>query len=188
MNEFQSLLGELVLKVRPKTYVETGFMTGESAKAVVEAMDKNGLGKAYSIEPHVNYSYSHPRLTVVKGFSFDVMPGLFMETGSWDIFLHDSNHDVGCMSFEIELAWRFVTPGGIVACDDYTWGTPPHRAWDKFCIRHKSIPIQLGSVQYVVKPKDEPVAALDALKRNILEAESFSNFDSITYGAKPLFP
>ncbi len=45
MDEFQSKLGALVEQVKPAIYVETGFMIGDSAKAVVNAMNKIGHGK-----------------------------------------------------------------------------------------------------------------------------------------------
>jgi hypothetical protein len=188
-DEFQSKLGELVLQTKPKIYVETGFMTGESAKAVAEAMDKIWEGEVYSIEPFINPAYKHPRLTVVHGFSYTEMEKLFLSTGAWDLFLHDSNHDTGCMTFELELAFRFTRPGGIIACDDYTWGTPSHMAWQYFVARHNLVPIQLGSAQYAYKPTDcaGPVKTKDWSKEQVNAAMKLSNAASVAYGNKPIF-
>jgi hypothetical protein len=186
-NEFQSLLGKLCDEVKPKIYVETGFMTGESSKAVCASMDKNGFGECYSIEPFVDPTFKHPRLTVVHGYSYDKMEEIFLKTGAWDVFLHDSNHDVGCMTFELELAWWFVKPGGIIACDDYTWGMPPHDAWKKFCERHFVKPVQMGSCQYCVKPKNILETKKEEFNETLHLAMSMSDEASVAYGDKPIF-
>ncbi len=187
MNEFQSLLGELAEKVKPMVYVETGFMTGESAKAVCAAMDKNGFGKCFSIEPFIDPTFKHDRLTVVHGYSYDRMEEIFLKTGAWDIFLHDSNHDVGCMTFELELAWWFVRPGGIIACDDYTWGMPEHKAWQNFLIRHSVTHNQMGSAQYCIKPSSTAVPVKSDTAKYVKEAQIISDTASRAYGDKPIF-
>lgn len=190
MNEFQSLLGELAEKVKPGIYVETGFMTGESTKAVLAAMNKLNHGECYSIDPVYKPTFEDARLKFVHGYSYDKMEEVFLATGPWDMFLHDSNHDVGCMTFELELAWRFLKPGGIIVCDDYTWGTPPHDAWKKFCARYSLVAIhQLGSCQYVVKPPAAPITFWNKVSARHCRQDAIriSNEASIAYGVKPIF-
>ena len=190
MNEFQSLLCGLVEETRPSVYVETGFCTGESAKWVLAGMHKNNHGDVYSIECFTQPNFEDPRLHFVHGFSYDKMEEVFLDSGPWDIFLHDSNHDVGCMTFELELAWRFTRPGGIIICDDYTWGTPEHNAWPNFVKRHGGLEVhQLGSCQYVIKPKSEPMPKVDKVWAHKMwyEATRVSDECSVAYGDKPIF-
>jgi hypothetical protein len=190
MNEFQSLLGELVEKVKPLIYVETGFMTGESAKCVLAAMHKTGIGTCHCIEPFSQPTFQDERLKFFRGYSYQKMEEVFNLTGPWDMFLHDSNHDVGCMTFELELAWRYIRPGGYIICDDYTWGTPEHKAWQKFTTKYRFSEVhQLGSCQYVIKPSNSktPIGGKPWASIQRQEAERLSNEASIACGDKPIF-
>jgi len=77
----------------------------------------------------------------------------------WDLFLHDGDHDVMAQTFEYELAWRYLKPGGWLLSDDYTWGLPEHGAWRNFLARHGNPPMRaLGACAIVQKPLNLPVA------------------------------
>lgn len=68
------------------------------------------------------------RWTFHEGMSQRLLPELLAETGSVDLFVHDSEHSLPCTSFELEAAWARLTPGGVVVCDDISWSG----AWEGF--------------------------------------------------------
>ena len=141
---------------KPKIYVETGYMHGESAQAVCIAMENNGFGAAYTIEPNIDPNgLKHPRMNIVHGYSTEKMVEIFKKVGPFDMFLHDSNHGIWCMTFELELAWSLVRPDGVIACDDWTWGNPLQDAWRKFTNRHHVDWKEIGSCAYCIKPNTE---------------------------------
>lgn len=152
MNRFHQELYTFIYDLKPEVVVETGFATGKSAMQILAAMDANDHGSLYSVECFVNQPIFHPRLNFYRGMSYDHLVPIFLKSGPWDVFLHDSDHEVGCQTFEYELAWAFLRPGGVLMSDDYEWGT--HRAWARFCDRHgvKSRTI-LGTVAYCRKPE-----------------------------------
>ena len=61
-----------------------------------------------------------------------------------------------CQTFEYEVAWHFVRGGGLFLSDDVTWGTPPHRAWDRFCRRHEITYTMAGHCAVARKPAAMP--------------------------------
>jgi hypothetical protein len=162
MNEFQPLLGKLVEETKPAVVVETGFMTGVSTKFILDALSKNGKGVLYSIDPFHVPTFHHERLNFVWGYSYEQVLPVFNKSGCWDLFVHDSDHDPGCMAFELEIASQLVKGGGIIACDDYTWGE--YGVWQEFLKRHGYTPIQLGSAQYCLNNKGIqcPLNAMEA--------------------------
>ncbi len=157
---YQDKFRALVLSEGPHVVVETGVMSGLSTHAILAAMDLNDRGILYSVEPDPCggiMDITHPRWQQCKAFSQDVLGPIFRQTGPWDIFLHDSNHEVACQTFEYECAWWFVRPGGIIASDDTCWGldgqhAPTHGAWDSFCKRHELEPFEVGVARAVRKP------------------------------------
>lgn len=41
--------------------------------------------------------------------------------GKLNFFLHDSDHEYENQSFEIDWAWKQLTPGGLLVVDDFVW-------------------------------------------------------------------
>lgn len=152
-NRFHEGLYQLIVSRSPAVVVETGFASGLSAMHILSAMDVVGRGTLYSVECFVNQPIFHPRLRFVKGMSHEVLHKLAGESGPWDFFLHDSDHEVGCTTYEYEMAWAFVRSGGVIMTDDYEWGT--HRSWQQFMSRY-NIPNHtiVGSAAYFEKPPD----------------------------------
>jgi predicted O-methyltransferase YrrM len=146
-NHYQDYLREILLGERrdggsPRTIVETGVSYGISSDRILATLDEIGIpghGFLYSIDsspPAGVFEVSHPRWSKYRQMSTEALPEIYERTGPWDIFLHDSDHEVWCQTFEYEVAWHFVRGGGLIMSDDIPWGTPPHRAWDRFCLRH----------------------------------------------------
>lgn len=152
---FQSELAEFIVKMDLRTIVETGY--GLSTLFILNAINsyhKPESMKLYTIDPDPWFKekISHAQHTFIKDKSVNVLSDLYDKTGAWDLFLHDSNHDILCQTYEFYMAYDSVRPGGFIACDDYTWGE--HGAWRDFCESVKIKPFQMGSLQVIQLPKD----------------------------------
>ena len=183
---YQRGFADLIREHKPDIVVETGVNVGTSTLFILKALDDNGKGKLYSVDPTPCISIEHPRWELVKKLSIDALPEIYRKTGPWDVFLHDSDHSVGCMTLEFEMAWDFVKPGGIIASDDYTWHD--HHAWPNF-IRRKSAttPIDiLGGCQYTIRngAYKENLNPEETLKSAILLA----NEACTKFGVQPYYP
>lgn len=136
-HHYGAQLAIIIKQEKPKIVVETGLQGGYSTEHILSALDTLGDGHCYSIDiiPEVgNSPLIHPRFTHIKGRSQDELKPLYERVGPFDFFIHDSDHEYDCMTFELESAWEYVRDGGIIAGDDLTWGT--HGAWAKFLDRH----------------------------------------------------
>jgi hypothetical protein len=138
-HHYQPELSKIIRQERPKIVVETGLQSGYSSEHILVALDDLGAGHLYSIDPIPEPCHCplvHPRFTHIIARSQDALKPLYEKVGQFDFFIHDSDHEHECMSFELEAAWEYVRDGGIIAGDDLTWGTPPHNAWPQFLARH----------------------------------------------------
>lgn len=181
---YQQELHKLVLEKKPRIIVETGVQTGVSTRNIIKALDEIGNGFLFSIDPYAKSPMIHPRLEFMQGTSVEMMPIIYSKTGPWDFFLHDSDHAVGCMAFELELAWHFVRPGGVIACDDYDWGT--HRAFFCFIERHNLSPYKLfGAAAYIIKGNEAATQIPDAA---FSMAVDVANESCNQNGKRPYYP
>ena len=137
----------LVRTLRPKVVVETGVAAGESTSYILQALADNDYGLLYSIdlpnqmyitekaELHIELNPTDkqpgylvpPRLRgrweLILGSTYDRLPELLSWPGQVDLFLHDSEHTYGTMTFEYECAWPHIRPGGYLVSDDADWNT-----------------------------------------------------------------
>jgi predicted O-methyltransferase YrrM len=147
---YQDRLPELFKLTRLNIVVETGCSEGVSSHYLVTAMDAQNFGQLHSVEAFSEKPFYHPRLHFHSGFSERVLPKLQVSLGPWDMFLHDSDHEEQCQTFEYAFAWDAVRHGGIIATDDPDWGT--HRAWAKFLAKHNVQDQKLGAARYFIRP------------------------------------
>jgi len=175
-NHYQDRLAEFLKDVRPNVVVETGVATGISSERILSALDDLEGGVLHSIDlsPRAGlFEVDHPRWHKHRASSQDVLHEIYAKTGPWDVFLHDSDHGAFCQTFEYEMAWQFVRPGGYILSDDYLWGDPPHGAWQTFCSRHGLAFDKLGGCAIAHKsitaprcvPRDSAAEALSAALR-----------------------
>lgn len=144
---YQNELGDWIREHKPRIIVETGVQNGMSSDRILTALDDIGNGELYSVDPNPAeglFEVVHPKWYPFRALSIDVLCSIYRKTGPWDVFLHDSDHEIYCQTFEYELAWSFVRPGGYIMSDDSTWGDPPHGAWVRFCERHHATPFMIG--------------------------------------------
>lgn len=146
-DRFQEQFAKFVGRTGRSTVVETG--EGVSTLYLLRDIDDMNL---YSIDPNPwsNFGIVHPKHRSIRKPSYEALPALFNEVGEFDIFLHDSNHDIKCMTFELEFAYGVVKQTGYIACDDWTWGG--HNAWNKFVERHSLAQFEIGSLALARKP------------------------------------
>lgn len=133
---WQNRVVDFIHEIKPDIVVETGVYVALSTRKFLTALDTNDRGNLYSCDPDPIVEPKHPRWTLVREPSYVGLPKLFETVGPWYMFIHDSDHDVECQTYEYELAYRCVKAGGYILSDDYTWGTPQHYAWDKFVAKY----------------------------------------------------
>lgn len=117
---------------RPRVVVETGVARGFTTRIVLEALEANDYGHLYSIDlpPPLDEGRLtsetgaavtdalKPRWTLIEGSSRRRLPGLLRELGAIDMFIHDSRHTRRNITFELQLAWKALLPGGFMLADD----------------------------------------------------------------------
>jgi len=137
----------LVRVLRPGVVVETGVAAGESTSYILQALADNQYGFLYSIDlPNQVYVTSKGELHIelnptnkqsgylippklkgrwklILGNTYDKLPELLSQLKQVDLFLHDSEHTYGTMTFEYECAWPHICPGGYLVSDDADWNT-----------------------------------------------------------------
>ncbi len=156
---YQAELGQFILENKPEIIVETG--SGVSTLFILHALDRLGKGHLYSIDPQpfCEFEVIHPRYTLIKKKSFEALAELYLMTGQWDLFLHDSDHWIETQTFEYLTAHDFVKTNGWIFSDDYEWDA--HFAWKRFCDTFKLNPFLLGGIQGVQKIETERINPID---------------------------
>ncbi len=117
--------------LRPRAVVETGVARGITTRFVLEALERNGTGRLWSVdlpplaEPSVHKQvgmavpeHRRERWTYVRGSSRRRLPKLLAQLGSIDLFIHDSRHTERNLLFELSHAWTALGRGGVLVADD----------------------------------------------------------------------
>jgi hypothetical protein len=120
----------LIRHQRPSRVVETGVGRGFTSRFILEALERNGAGRLWSIDlPPVDRSSRSEvglavgdrfadRWSLILGSSRLRLPGLLRELGQVDLFVHDSMHSERNVRFELDRVWKVLKPGGAVVVDD----------------------------------------------------------------------
>lgn len=127
----------LVCHLRPTQVVETGVAHGLSSRIMLEALRRSGEGRLSSIdlpaltihERRAEVGAAVPaalreRWTYIEGASRRRLRPLLRRLGQIELFVHDSLHSTRNVHWELETAWRAISPGGVVVVDDvdFNWG------------------------------------------------------------------
>jgi hypothetical protein len=180
---YQNCLGGLLAEHHrvvghPLSVLETGVRWALSTDSILTELDaQNDGGTLVSVDPFTLpglYAIKHPKWELVAALSKDFLTGLVgrPET-AYDVFLHDSDHEVWCQTFEYEVAWYLVNPGGIIATDDSRWG--PHGAWLSFAARHGQNEMARDNLRYIYKPLNAKVLRGKDLGGAIFVARSLAD-------------
>jgi hypothetical protein len=120
----------IVTHRRPAAVVETGVAHGLTSRVVLEALERNGCGRLWSIDLPAVDSALHSeigmavppdlraRWTYLRGTARQRLPGLLAEPGEIGLFIHDSLHTGRNQLFELESAWSAMPPGAVAMIDD----------------------------------------------------------------------
>ncbi|SRR6266851_6650690 len=128
-----------VRALAPDYIVETGVANGVSSSYLLFALQKNGHGCLHSVglaDPGYLPAGKEPGWLVPDwlrapwhihvGDAREILPGLFAQSGSIDIFIHDSLHTYDHMLWEFETAYSYLRPGGLLISDDALWNAAFH--------------------------------------------------------------
>jgi len=120
----------LVRHRRPEQIVETGVARGFTSRFILEALERNGTGRLWSIDlPPVDRTSQaqvgmavgdlhRERWSLIRGSSRRRLPALVKQLGAIGLFVHDSLHSERNVRFELDLVWPSLAPGGGVVVDD----------------------------------------------------------------------
>jgi hypothetical protein len=119
----------LIGALKPGKVVETGVAHGVTTRVILEALERLGSGRLWSIDlPALDSGLRgsiaiavpdslRERWTYISGTSRRRLPGLLSTIGPIDLFVHDSSHTERNMLFELQRAWPAIARGAIVADD-----------------------------------------------------------------------
>lgn len=159
-HRFQKKLGELIAENGYKLIMETG--SGVSSIYALKAMDNANIdGVLYSIDPAMWYPHpiEHPKFVSIKKKSIDAIIPLYLETGAFDVCVTDGDHEILAQTYEYEMLYRMLKPGGWLICDDVGWNN--NGAWTNFLDRYDFVEEFFGDARCIHKPLGEPVLGFE---------------------------
>jgi len=139
------ILYVIIRLYHPVRCLETGVFYGGNSSFILHALHKNGQGELISIDlpgqevdqkgrhhmvGNSEYipagldigflipDYLKDRWTLVRGDSHQEIPRL---QGSFDFYMHDSEHSYEFLKKEMSLVWDKLTPNAVVMADDLDW-------------------------------------------------------------------
>ncbi len=150
-SRFQKELGALIEMNKLHNVVEIGH--GVSTLFILDALDQLGEGRLISIDkaPWFSDVIEHPRLTLVKKKSYDALLDAYYNIGPFDCAAIDGEHEIGAVTFDMNVCWEFLKPEGFMIMDDWSWSN--HGAYDRFISERNLVAIPMGSTMVVQKPK-----------------------------------
>lgn len=123
-------------KLRPQKVVETGVEKGGTSHMILQALDRNGSGRLWSIDIGSAFQYkgrfvssigplvedrTKPRWNLIKGDAQEVMGDVLAETGDIDMFCAGQGHTYEVQKHEAGLAWPRLRGGGVFVLDRADW-------------------------------------------------------------------
>jgi predicted O-methyltransferase YrrM len=133
----RAVLYSLVRLMRPKLVAEIGTLYAGTTEVFARALWQNGEGVVHTVDPYgiercpaviVQWPVELQRHTQYHAkSSMDFFSRMVLEGKRFDLLLIDGNHDYEYAFFDLQMAARLVTPGGIVVMDNAEQ-TGPFRA------------------------------------------------------------
>lgn len=153
----------LIRKYSIEKIVETGVSMGWSSFMILEALNREKKGSLYSIDLNdseivkenggVGYLVSSDHRTrwhLIIGDSKQHLEKLLHSLNQIDMFIHDSEHSDEHMSFEYNVAWKYLRKGGILCSDDINHSN----VFKDFTSMHEKEISDLITFQEIVRPSD----------------------------------
>jgi predicted O-methyltransferase YrrM len=143
-----TLLGLLVEQVQPKVIVETGIANGTSTRVFLSSLSQNDLQNSILYSVDIDPRVVTSDLIDNSQFKFlllgkDGLSKALDEISNIDLFYHDSDHSYENQMMEYELAWKKLTPGGVLVSDDINWSN----AFLDFCKKIRVVPVILADTE-----------------------------------------
>ncbi len=116
--------------LKPRIVVETGVAYGVTSAFILKALETNDRGALHSIDlPPLARDGDRfvgtlipeelkERWNLYRGVSKKVLPGLLVELGEVEFFLHDSLHTYANIKRELNLVAPYLTRPAVVIADD----------------------------------------------------------------------
>jgi predicted O-methyltransferase YrrM len=146
----------LTRHLRPEFVVETGVARGLTTRVILEAMNRNGCGRLWSIDlpPLLTEELSdetgaavpaslRDRWTLLVGSSRRMLAGVLRGLPRVDIFVHDSMHTTRNVRFELDRVWPILRPGGVMLLDD----VERNHATADFLRKHAGVANVIGAAE-----------------------------------------
>jgi predicted O-methyltransferase YrrM len=125
----RNLLSALILSIRPQAVLEIGTHIGTAAVIMGAALSQNEFGKLYTVEPQQVYQDKARGYIRDAGLEkwVELIPGLstddlvheqFRKIGGFDLIFVDACHSFREALTDIEVAWLFLRPNGIMIFHD----------------------------------------------------------------------
>jgi hypothetical protein len=152
-HRFQKNLGWLIGENRFQNIMETG--SGVSSVYILKAFDDYGIsGTLHSIDPAKWYpnEIEHPYFNPIKEKSIDAIVPLYLKVGAFDVCCLDGDHEILCQTYEYEMCWQMLKPGGYLIADDVNWNN--NGAWQTFLTKHGLTEALFDNARMVQKPLD----------------------------------
>ncbi|MFI9274931.1 class I SAM-dependent methyltransferase [Kitasatospora sp. NPDC052896] len=135
-----------VLHRHPEVVLESGAAGGAVSRLALEALEHNGHGRLWSVEPPGPQRPAavperhRERWTRVQGSSRRQLAGLVRELGTVGVFVHHTRPAAPTAAFELDQVARVLPPGGVMLVDDLgtdpafaSWTGDPTRAATLVC-------------------------------------------------------
>ena len=152
-HRFQKKLGELVTETKSKVIMETG--SGVSSIYMLKALDDVNIdGKVHSIDIGMWYPHKidHPKFDQIKAKSVEAILPLYLSTGAFDIAVSDGCHEILEQTYEYEMMFATLKPGGYLIIDDANWNN--NGAWQAFLDRYNLKDDYFGDARIIQKRID----------------------------------
>ncbi len=123
-NESGFLIYCIIRTIKPLHVVETGVANGHSSFIILKAMERNNLGKLFSIDISNNVgglltqNMKNRWELIVTQPKKAKFREVFKNLPKTDVFLHDSNHSFSWQKFEYKLFLSRLSKGGFILSDD----------------------------------------------------------------------
>jgi predicted O-methyltransferase YrrM len=136
----QALLYVLVRNLQPDNVVEIGTYRLSTSKVICRALHANGRGMLHTVDPNDGDAI----VALIRRWPIKLRERLcFYPMSSMEFFAQavqrqlvsslvfvDGNHDYEYALFDIQSAARIVSPGGFIAVDNISQGSPLYAARD----------------------------------------------------------
>lgn len=133
---FHTMLYLICRKTRPQKVVETGVEKGGSSNMILQALDRNGSGRLWSID--IGSTFMHrghivsnigplveertkSRWNLIRGDAQKVLGDVLGETGDVDVFCAGQGHTYRVQEHEVGAAWPRLRSGGVFVLDRADW-------------------------------------------------------------------